>query len=135
MTEDQASSNAPYPKGRLLALTAVYLASVGLLAYVTLSTTPRYEKFYEEMLGDRSTLPQPIVLVVQVGRLIQQNVLFIAPALLLLVPLSLWKLRTNRVAILCVQILTFLMLAFCFFAIHELPLPAMKVIEEINSRS
>jgi type II secretory pathway component PulF len=64
--------------------------------YITLGFTPRYEKVFEGMLGDRSKLPAHTQLVIGVSRFIQGNVIFLGPLLVFLMPILLWMFRGGK---------------------------------------
>lgn len=84
-------------KWRCFVLTVLYAGALMFFGYISFSFSLRYEKIFEEMLGDRSKLPTYTLMVINGSRFMQNNVLYIALLLVLIAPILLWVFRGSRV--------------------------------------
>ncbi|QIF05250.1 hypothetical protein [Roseimicrobium sp. ORNL1] len=138
MSETQPPPLAPQTpplrrwKWRCFVLTVLYAGALMFFGYISFSFTLRYEKVFEEMLGDRTKLPTYTLMAINGSRLMQNNVVWLALLLVLLVPILLWVFRGNRVMSGIVLALIALMVAWSMAAIPALTLPVLEIVESIN---
>jgi hypothetical protein len=119
-------------KWRCFVLTILYVGALLFFGYITLGFAPRYEKIFEEMLGDRSKLPAYTQLVVRVSRFIQGNAILLGPLLVFLMPILLWVFRGGKAVSIAVLLLIGLMMILAVAAIPALMVPHLQLIDSIG---
>ena len=122
-------------KWRCFVLTVLYVGAAMFFGYIAFGFSPRYEKIYEEMLGDRTKLPAYTQSIFSVSRFLQGKALFIGPLLLFLMPILLWVYRGNRGVTIVILLLIVLMVVFSVCAIPGLTIPLLELLESINRKS
>lgn len=119
-------------KWRCFVLTVLYAGALMFFGYISFSFTLRYEKIFEEMLGDRSKLPACTQVVIHVSRFLQNNVLYLALPLVLVIPISLWGARGNRMVSVPLLLLIALMVIWSVAAIPALTFPVLEMLESFG---
>lgn len=121
-------------KWRCFVLTVLYAGALMFFGYISFSFTLRYEKIFEEMLGDRLKLPTYTLVAIDGSRFMQNNVLWLALLLVLIVPILLWVFRGNRVISVLVLLLIALMVVWSVAAIPALTFPVLEMVDSIGRK-
>jgi hypothetical protein len=119
-------------KWRCFVLTVLYAGALMFFSYISFNFSVRYEKIFEEMLGDRSKLPTYTQVAINGSRLMQNNVLWLALLLVLIVPILLWVFRGNKMMSGVVLLLITLMVAWSIASIPALTFPVLEIVESFG---